>query len=89
MLYITLKADYTVVESEVKTVTEYPKISLKAARVNANYSQKKAAKAIGIDVSTLQKYEACVTVPNWATVRKIQEIYNFPIDYIFFPKSTL
>ena len=34
-----------------------PKISLKAARINANLNQQKAAELLGIDVSTLIRWE--------------------------------
>lgn len=61
-----------------------PQISMKAARVNAGLSQEEAAKRLGISKSTLQKYEAGNTVPDILTARKIGEVYEFPIDYIFF-----
>lgn len=63
---------------------EYPKITLKAARVNANLSQKDAANALGVNVSTLQNYEAGKTIPDWEMVKRIEEVYRFPIDYIIF-----
>lgn len=64
---------------------KYPKISLAAARVNAGYSQKEAARLIGVSVATLQNYESGKTTPNWGTVNKIEEVYRFPLDYIFLP----
>ena len=65
----------------------YPKISLKAARVNANLSQKEAAERLGITPGTLRSYEEGETVPNWETVKSIEEIYRFPMDYIFFARK--
>lgn len=65
----------------------YPRISLKAARVNANLSQTEAAKRIGISRSTLQNYETGQTVPNWDAVQRMVEVYHFPINYIFFSKN--
>ena len=62
-------------------------ISLKAARVNAGLAQKEAAKALGISTSTLQNYEKGETVPDILTVRRIEEIYHYPADYIFFKKN--
>lgn len=62
----------------------YPKIQLKAARVNANLSQKQAAELLGISQATLQNYESGTTMPQWDMVKRIGEIYNFPTDYIFF-----
>lgn len=61
-----------------------PRISLKAARVNADLSQQEAAKRLGISKATLQNYEAGNTVPDILMSRKIEEVYGFPMDYIFF-----
>lgn len=66
----------------------YPKISLKAARVNADLTQREAAKALGIDVSTLQNYETGKTVPDWEMVKKIESLYSFPADYIIFARQS-
>jgi len=60
------------------------RISLRAARVNANLPQKKAASLLGISAATLQNYESGATVPNWDTVKKIEELYKIPADNIFF-----
>lgn len=61
-----------------------PRISLKAARVNADLSQQEAAKRLGISKATLQNYEAGNTVPDILLSRKIEDVYRFPIDFIFF-----
>lgn len=66
----------------------YPMITLKAARVNAGYPQREAAKLLGISPATLQNYEAGVTVPDWNMVKKIETTYNFPSDYIFFGRNS-
>jgi transcriptional regulator with XRE-family HTH domain len=65
----------------------FPKISLKAARVNAGMTQKHAAKMLSISEATLQNYENGITIPDWQTVEKIEEIYNYPKDYIFFKRK--
>lgn len=65
----------------------YPKISLRAARVNANLSQAEAARQIGVCKATLQKYENGVTVPDWDTVETISRVYNFPINFISFTRN--
>lgn len=65
----------------------YPKISLKAARVNANLSQEEAARLIGICKATLQNYEKGETVPNWDVVDTIARIYNFPASFINFTRK--
>ena len=72
-------------ESEVKRMM-YPSISLKAARVNAGYTQKEAAKMLNISQATLQNYENSVTFPTMDMVEKISGLYKFPKDFIFFGK---
>lgn len=62
----------------------YPKITLAEARVNAGYSQKEAAKELNISNKTLFNYEAGEQVPDWDMVHKIEELYEFPADFIFF-----
>ena len=62
----------------------YPKIQLKAARVNANLSQDEAAELLNISKATLQNYESGRTIPQWDMVKKIGEVYKFPTDFIFF-----
>lgn len=69
-------------------MTKLPQISLKAARVNANLSQQEAAKLLGISKATLQNYESGNTVPDILMSRKIEDVYNFPSDYIFFGNDT-
>ena len=64
---------------------QIPKISLEAARVNARFTQKDAAKALGISVATLRNYESGKTTPDWNLVRRIEELYKYPVDYIFLP----
>lgn len=66
------------------TVKDLPQISLKAARVNAGYTIHQAAKELGISHGTLVKWEK---QPGGVTVdqqRKIESVYNYPTDLIFF-----
>lgn len=63
---------------------KYPKITPAAARVNAGLSQSEAAKRINISKETLSNYENGRTVPDWDTVRKIEEVYEFSSDFIIF-----
>lgn len=75
---------------EVIALQTVPRISLKAARVNANLSQQEAAKRLGISKATLQNYEVGNTVPDILLSRKIEDVYGFPIDFIFFgPNNAL
>lgn len=61
-----------------------PKISLKAARVNANLSQQAAAKRIGVAVSTLRNWEAGKTFPTKPKIDRICEVYGISFDVLFF-----
>lgn len=60
------------------------KISLAAARVNMGYSQKVAAKKIGVSLSTIKNWEKGNTSPKAKYIGKICEVYKMPIDAIFF-----
>lgn len=68
---------------------EYPKITLRAARVNAALSQKEAAGRLGINPATLRSYEDGHTSPDWDIVQKMERLYSFPADFIFFGKYSL
>ena len=61
-----------------------PKITLKAARVNANLSQGEAAKRLGIAVSTLRNWESGKTFPNKPKIDRICEVYGIGFDVLFF-----
>ena len=61
-----------------------PKISLKAARVNKNLTQIKAAKLIGVSVSTLKNWEAGISYPKQPHIMKMCEVYGVPYDIIDF-----
>lgn len=66
------------------TMMTPPKISLAAARINADYQQKEAAAALGVSPLTLARWERGETVPNYEMVQKIVDLYHYPADYIFF-----
>lgn len=60
-------------------------ITLKAARVNKNLSQVNAAKALGISVDTLGKYERGQLFPGVPTIQKMEMLYGVSYnDLIFF-----
>lgn len=65
---------------------EYPKISLRAARVNAGLTMEEAAKRIGIDRGTLMRYERGDTEPREGTINRMSEAYRFPQEYLRLPK---
>lgn len=63
-------------------------ITLKAARVNKNYTQKKAAEMLGISQSTLMNYEQGKTFPPQPTIQKMETLYGVGYnDIIFLPKD--
>jgi transcriptional regulator with XRE-family HTH domain len=61
-----------------------PKITLKAARVNANLSQQEAARRIGVAASTLRNWESGKTFPNQPKIEKMCEVYGISFDVLFF-----
>lgn len=61
-----------------------PKITLKAARVNAGFTQERAAELLGISVSTLKNWEYGKTFPTKPMIDKICELYGISYDVLFF-----
>lgn len=65
------------------------KITLEAARVNAGYTQKEAAKLLRISNKTLQNWESGKSYPNADKIAEICEQYQIPYDFInFLPKRS-
>lgn len=61
-------------------------MTLKAARVNKNLTQRVAARLIGISVDTLRNYERGKSFPDIPTLKKIEKVYETPYsDLIFLP----
>lgn len=60
------------------------KITLEAARVNAGYNQKTAAKLLHVDPYTLRNWEKGNTSPTWKKVEEIEKLYKISKDNIFF-----
>ena len=63
---------------------EVAKITLKAARVNANMSRPEAAKKIGVSVDTLFNWENGKTFPNVPQIVKIEQAYGVSYSDISF-----
>ena len=59
-------------------------MSLKAARVNAGLTQKQVAKAIGVCVNTLIKWERGEKSPRVEQGRRLCELYGRSWDEIVF-----
>lgn len=60
------------------------KITLRAARVNAGYTQQRAAELIGVSLSTIKNWEAGKSFPNQPMIDKICEVYRTSYDRINF-----
>lgn len=57
------------------------KITLEAARVNAGYNQKNAAKKLKVNPATLSNWEHGITIPSWDKVREMEKLYNMSSDF--------
>lgn len=66
-----------------------PKISLAAARVNAGFEQKEAARLLKVTPPTLRSWERGDTAPDFLKVEEIQKLYQYPKDFIYFGKRSL
>ena len=60
------------------------KMTLKALRVNANYTQEVAADKIGVSQKTLSNWENGTTFPDQRQIEKICEVYGVSYDCINF-----
>lgn len=63
------------------------KMNLKAARVNAGYTQKKAAEMLNVSNKTLCLWEKGERFPNATKIKLICEIYSVSYDDIIFLTS--
>ena len=62
-------------------------LTMKAARVNAGYTQEEAAHLLNISKGTLSSYENYRTVPDIRTSEKIAKLYHQSVDNIIFYKE--
>lgn len=60
-------------------------MTLKEARLNARYTQKEAARLLGVSVPTLWNWENGTSEPNVTAFRKMCELYQVKSDAIFMP----
>jgi transcriptional regulator with XRE-family HTH domain len=64
-------------------------ISLAAARVNAGMTQDDVAKLMKIGKKTIINWEKGLSMPSFADLNMLSNIYKIPLDNIFLPtKST-
>lgn len=60
------------------------KVSLKAARINAELNLTEAADQIGVSVSTVKNWETKKTFPNQPMIERICVVYAIPYDMLKF-----
>lgn len=60
-------------------------ISLKAARVNADLTQKELAEKLNVTVDTVLNWESGKSEPKYSQLRQISELSGIPMDFIFVP----
>lgn len=59
-----------------------PKISIKAARVNAGLTQEEAARRLGINPDTLARYEKQSDKLTLGLLKKLADLYKIPTDFL-------
>lgn len=60
------------------------KHTIKDLRVRAGITQSQAAKLLGVSEPTLRNWEKDSSGLKYEKMVRISEIYNIPLDYIFF-----
>ena len=63
---------------------EMPKLTLKAARVNAGLTQKEAAEALKVSNKTLGNWENGVSAPKADKIDAICDLYSVGYDHLIF-----
>ena len=64
-------------------MSKLPKITIKAARVNAGLTQKEAAERLGIAYQTLSSYEKNNKSIRLEVLEKMCSLYGIPMEYTF------
>lgn len=59
------------------------RISLKAARVNAEMTQEEVAEELGVSKQTIVNWEKGKVIPSFATLNTLANLYKYPVDNIF------
>ena len=63
-------------------------ISLKAARVNANLTQRELAEKLNVTIDTVLNWENGRSEPKLSQLRQISELSGIPMDFIFVPEES-
>ena len=64
-------------------------ISLAAARVNAQMTQEDVAKRLRVGKRTIINWEKGISIPSFADINMLSQIYGIPVDNIFYPQIHL
>lgn len=64
-----------------------PKITMRAARVNADLTINEVAKELGISNKTLISWEKGKTEPTASQMLKLVSLYAMPMEFLILPKN--
>ena len=67
---------------------EAMRISIKAARVNAEMTQEEMANVLGVNKTTIVNWESGASEPKISQLQRISELSGIPIDFIFVPTKS-
>ena len=66
------------------------KVTLKAARINAGFTQAEAANRLNVSKDSISNWERGKTYPDIPSLKKIEKLYGIDYkDFIFCPKITV
>lgn len=68
-----------------KIKLEKLRISLAAARVNAEMTQEEVAKEMHVSKNTVVNWEKGKSEPSISQSRELSKLYRMPLEYIFLP----
>ena len=60
-------------------------VTLKAARVNADLTQKELAERLNVTVDTVINWESGKSEPRMGQLKQISELSGIPMDFIYVP----
>lgn len=63
-------------------------ISLKAARANADMTQREWAEKLNVTVDTVLNWENGKSEPKMSQLKQISELSGIPMDFIFVPMKS-
>ncbi len=66
-------------------IMDFPKIKLKAARVNAGLTQIEAARAVHRNKQTIINWETGTTEIRFSDLCALSELYGIPVEYLEVP----